>query len=45
MGVLETRLSVYVGFVVEGMNTRDTGYFVNEPLCLHLCCCKGYVHI
>ena len=43
LGVSETIISVYVCVNVEGMYTCKTGHFVNEPLCLCLCCCRGYL--
>ena len=39
------RICVYVFAVLEGMFTCDTGNFVNNPLFLCLCCCRGYVHM
>ena len=45
LGILETSLFVYVCVVVEGMYTCETGHFVIYPLCLYLCCCRGYVHM
>ena len=45
LGILQTSLCVYVGFVVEGMYTCKTGHFGNKPLCLCLCFCIGRVHM
>ena len=43
--ILATISCVYVCVVVEGMYICKTENFVNEPLCLCLCCCRGYVHM
>ena len=40
---METSLCVKVCVIVEGMYTCNNGNFDNEPLCLYLCCCRGYV--
>ena len=45
LGILEKRLLVYVSVVVEGMYTCKTGNFGNNPLCLCLGCCRGYVNM
>ena len=36
---------VCVFVVVEGMYTYKNGKFVNKPLCLCLCFCRGCVHV
>ena len=43
LGILETRLYVYVSVVVASMYTCKTGHFGNKPLCLCLCCSRWYV--
>ena len=45
LGILETRLYVYEFGVVNGIYIRQTGCFENDPMCLCLCFCIGYVHI
>ena len=45
LGVLETILCVYVCVVVEGMYKCKTSHFGNDPLCLFIFCCRGYVHM
>ena len=30
---------------IEGIYTYNTGNFGKTPLCLCLCCCRGYVHM
>ena len=34
LGMFTTSLCVYDSGVVEGMQTCNTGHFVNDPLCL-----------
>ena len=40
---MKTTLCVYVCVAVESMYTCKTENFVKEPLCLCLCCSRGYV--
>ena len=45
LGIMETRLFVYVFVVVQDIYTCNYGHFGNDPLCLDSRFCKGYVHI
>ena len=45
LGILVMIMCVYICVVLEGMYTWKTGYFVNNPLCLCLCCCIQYVKV
>ena len=44
LGILETRLCVYIYAVLEGIYKCETEGFCDKPLCLCLCFCRGYVH-
>ena len=45
LGVIANFILFYVCVVVEGFYTYKTRHIGNDPLCLCLCCCSGYVHI
>ena len=42
---MSTKHYVYVFVFVDGMQTCKTEKFGNEPLCLYMCCCRGYSHM
>ena len=45
MVILDMSLCVYVCVVVEGIYNSEIGYFGNEPFCIYIYCCRGYLHM